>query len=280
MELFDYEEKYNLREKHNELLRILDEFDYICRSNDIKYSLSYGTLLGAIRHRGFIPWDDDADLMMTREEYNKLLSLPICNSRLEIIKTTFLDRISIRQDNPQRLYVDLFLLDYMPRSKIGYKKKRALSIFLRCYFINKKQLQNIKNNYSFIKRIPRVIVWFLCLIIGKVLHLVFRNKSIFEYHDRKISMIKRPNLKYMKTMTDELSMMEKYTFSSEWFKCYCDVFFCGRKYMCISNFDDYLTYVYGDYMLLPKEEDRHPDSHLSLSEDKVAEKFSKVIKTI
>ena len=199
----DYEQKYNLKEKHSELLRILDEFDCVCRLNGIKYSLSYGTLLGAIRHNGFIPWDDDADLMMTREEYNKLLSLPPYKSSIEIIKTTFLDRVSIRQNNPKRLYVDLFLLDHMPKSSFKYKKKRALSMFLRCYFVNKKQRQNIKSNHSFFKRIPRYFVWFMCLLVGKILHLVFRKKSIFEYHDKKMSLGKLKDSGFMKTMTDE-----------------------------------------------------------------------------
>ena len=279
-ESIDYEIKYNLKEKHNELLRILDEFDTICRNNGIKYSLSYGTLLGAIRHAGFIPWDDDADLMMTREEYNKLLALPTQNATIEIIKTTFLDRISIKTNNPKRLYVDLFLLDFIPKSNFKYKLKRLFSIFLRCYFVNKKQLQDIKNKYSFFKRIPRFFVWLCSFVVGRVLHLVFWKKSIFKYHDRKISSVRPGESNKMKTMTDELSMMKKYTFSSELFDSYRDEVFCGRKYMCISKSKEYLTYVYGDFMTLPNEEDRHPDSHISLSEDKVAEKFSRIIRII
>ena len=65
----------NLEELHKSLLEILDDFDTFCKESNIEYSLAYGTLLGAVRHKGFIPWDDDLDVMMTRENYNKFLSL-------------------------------------------------------------------------------------------------------------------------------------------------------------------------------------------------------------
>ena len=68
----DYETKYNLKGLHDSFMDIIITFDEFCRSNDIKYSIADGTLLGAIRHGDFIPWDDDADLMVTREEYKKL----------------------------------------------------------------------------------------------------------------------------------------------------------------------------------------------------------------
>lgn len=62
----------SLEKLYTHLLTSLIAFDTYCRNHDIKYSLCGGTLIGAVRHQGFIPWDDDTDVMMTRSEYNKL----------------------------------------------------------------------------------------------------------------------------------------------------------------------------------------------------------------
>ena len=69
------EKPISFEEKRSIQLEMLKEIDAFCRNNGIKYSLAFGTLLGAIRHKGFIPWDDDIDIMMFREEYEKLCKI-------------------------------------------------------------------------------------------------------------------------------------------------------------------------------------------------------------
>ncbi|MCD8151408.1 MAG: LicD family protein, partial [Clostridiales bacterium] len=105
----EYEKKYDLYDLHEQLLNILTEFDRICRENDIHYSLADGTLLGAMRHADFIPWDDDADVMMTKEEYLKLKSVISRQQTVRMCKICFLDRITVRGMEEKGLYIDLFI---------------------------------------------------------------------------------------------------------------------------------------------------------------------------
>ena len=127
------------------LLNLLKEFDAICRKHGITYYLEGGSLLGAVRHKGFLPWDDDIDLSITRDNFQKLLSvidqeLPenrelYCYERFpnylrDTVKYTNLDttvlfRNHILDGNAAGQHIDLFILDPVPKDeaiKAEYKK--------------------------------------------------------------------------------------------------------------------------------------------------------------
>lgn len=275
--MVDYEEYYDLHEQHALLLRILKNFDALCKENEVHYSLSDGTLLGAARHDGFIPWDDDADIMMTREEYKKLLALSPNGSDVQIIKTTFCDRISITQDNPKCAYVDLFVLDRKPSSNATYQFKKLLSKILRCYYVNSKQLRNAWKSPQLINRVIKTVGYSIAFLVGRIEHIFFSSLSITKVHDNLVSTEQSHASSEYVRMTDSLEMM-KYRYPMEWFDAYENITFAGNELSVICEYDNYLTYSYGKYMALPPETTRHPENHLTLSDDEKALKYSVVIK--
>lgn len=137
----------NIEKLHKVLFEMLNDFDIFCRENNIEYSLAYGTLLGAVRHKGFIPWDDDLDVMMTRENYKKFLSLfsnnekytlqkeqvdyPLYFSKLRKNKTAFIENIKYRK--PYRNIHQGIFIDIFPADKVS---KNPISRFIQTIFSN------------------------------------------------------------------------------------------------------------------------------------------------
>ena len=122
----------DLKVIHNELLGQFADIIRICDSHEIPYNLMCGSLLGAVRHQGFIPWDDDIDLLMTREAFTRFEKVynELCDDKYLLCYTnTWTPRVMSKDPSVADVFTDIFILDYLPEGKLQ-KKIRLLTLKL------------------------------------------------------------------------------------------------------------------------------------------------------
>ena len=235
------------------LLDLLRKFDDICRRNNLKYSLCGGTLLGAIRHKGFIPWDDDVDVFMLRDQYEKFCSIfnkEKKGKNIELLNyfkkgyyATFakiVDTRTVSMENKRveklGVWIDLHIIEKMPSKELNYYKNviddvKKIRYFGSTNYLNSNNIHNFKAKVArlFKKRIVRNR-------IEKFVHSNSGESEIsFSFADKVAFWCDLPNLDFENLQ---------------------DFMFEGLKVMCIKKYDVYLTGKYGDYMKIPKPEDR------------------------
>ena len=256
---------------HKTELELLDEFSRICKKYKINYSIDGGTLLGAVRHGGLIPWDDDADVIMLRSEYNKLKA--VCKKELNSAEFYFQDMDNtegyrwgygkLRKKNTrfvrlgqehmpyeQGIFMDIFPCDYVPDNYL----MRCICNF-HCYIYRKIFWSAVGRKYS--EGIKKYIFKLLYKIPEKNL-----KKSFNRYvHFRN----KKPT-KTVKCLTFP-ACNRTYGYKKEWYVDTCDLQFEGKIFKGSKKYDEYLKFLYGDYNKLPPENDRkvHPVSEFYCS---------------
>lgn len=252
-----------LKKIHKVSLYILLSFDKFCREHDLIYFLDSGTALGAVRHGGFIPWDDDIDVGMPRKDYERLMQMENKLPEDLFLQTRNTDPLYKRNTAKLRLRGTLF------------QEKNEASYTENGFFIDIFPFDNISSN-----KIKARIDGF---VIGRLHHLISSwwnggdgssnsHRLIVKMFIKKIpeSFIERLNEKFLELCRKNETQATGYMTSYYWFMSFnhtyvfeskrllpvCDILFEGYPVKIMKDSDYYLSKIYGDYMQLPPESER------------------------
>ena len=262
--------KNDLKKVHEIELEILDEIVRICDKNNLTYFLTYGTLLGAVRHKGFIPWDDDLDIGMPREDYEKFLEC--CKNELsnkflldnkDTNKKYYLNFTKIRKigtvmeqdfqinyNGPKGIWIDIFPYDdaIYNKGKVEANKKKIKLIFSILHY---KSGFFLGNKLLWIKK----ILGFIAKPIN--------NKMLLEYQDRLMKKDYKKNCEYIISYASEYGVSRELVLKQKYFPVK-KIEFEGKKYSAPNCYKDILINIYGDYMKLPPKEERRTHNPVRL----------------
>ena len=253
----------SLQQHQQALLTLLKEFDRVCRALDIPYVLFSGTLLGAVRHQGFIPWDDDLDVMMLRKDYDRFLReagavldqeryflqkefsehWPMFFSKLRMNGTACLEKIHYKDPAcHQGIYMDIFPCDYASGTPLGRKVQ-----FLASKVVIAKALD--RRGYDTDSAVKKMFMAACRLLPNGIFHRIVRGK---------------PGSEMVHSFLGAASSFHKNIYPEALFAERTELPFCGANYPVPKAYHQILSTMYGDYMVLPPEEDRKCKQHAIL----------------
>ena len=253
----------SIQEMKGMQLDILRHVHDYCMQNHLCYSIGYGTLIGAIRHRGYIPWDDDIDVMMPRPDYDKFVAnykdkagvfrvvdyksrdtIAFPFSKVEDCRTTLKGTMS-----EFGISIDVFPIDIVPNDE--NERNAVLTRYEKLILQLERTTNFYKINSSLYQKVRNVIKRIVFYII---------------YPSRKRIIQELDDLIYAYNWNDEFANMSYTVLGSPYrrkeigkFEDYVetiDVEFEGEFFKCIKNYERNLTQIYGDYMKLPPLEKR------------------------
>lgn len=256
----------NIRDIQLVQLNMLYEIERICKKHDISYLLFAGSALGAVRHKGFVPWDDDLDVIMLRGDYERFLEIapnelgedcflqkefsehwPMPYSKLRKNNTAYIERyIPKDKETHQGIYVDIFPCDNLSDNKL----LRKIQFFASKVVIAKSLY---KRGYLTDSAKKKVFMQFCRFLPIKPF------AAIVKLHSRK-------NTKMVHSFFGASSKYEKSVYKREWISDTVNMQFEDGSFPVSKHYDALLTTLYGDYMTPLPEKDRVCKVHAEIAD--------------
>lgn len=268
MELTEKLSPQELRQLQLIELDLLKEVDRVCRKHNIRYSIAFGTLLGAVRHKGYIPWDDDADIVMLREDYNRFREVAMAGGldesiaffqdsttddgylwgygKLRRVGTKYVRKGQSHLKGKTGVCIDIFPLDDVPRSLLGQMWQDFYSCIARK--ILWARVASVTGHgfwkywYKLVAKIPKSLAY------GLVRADVARSSNKTPNRVRVLM------YKSFGKLRSETPLHARYSMPKEWFLERQEYKFEDTVLYGIADYDAFLSYVYGDYMTPPPPE--------------------------
>lgn len=231
-----------------EQIQLLKTFDDFCKGKGVEYFLAYGTLLGAVRHQGFIPWDNDIDIFIFRDQAEKLLASVEPDSKYDVgtrphyddavvSRVYFNDTTRVGEDGNHGIYLDGFILDHMPATRWDTLKKEVVHRILIAKSIR------VADAKSTVNRIGVAGLKVLTCLLSKEFVVKQFNKLLTKKYDSNMVCILRTPYHipgYNKSIFEKTA----------------DLPFEGHDFPVPAGYAEFLETTYGDYMTPPPVEKR------------------------
>lgn len=255
----------SVREVQDKILETMKYIDKLCREHGIVYYIMGGTALGAVRHGGFIPWDDDLDIFMTPKQYKKFKAVfEAQNSDLFVLQewrtdskyleyakirmngTTFIEEhFKDRKEMHHGIYVDIMILHKVPENKLVQKLVYYESKFVTLYGLSQRNWAPKSKSQALVLKSLKIMP---CKLIARIAY-----SHIYRYDNRD------KKYKYCYWITP--AKFRNGLFDASFFEKPVDIPFEDTALLGSEKIKEYLAYRYGDYMKLPSEEQQKAAVH-------------------